>query len=42
MKKEEKCMAAYEAPKVEVIEVEAEQCFAVSSNLSPLDEDSWE
>lgn len=42
MKKEEKWMAAYEAPKVEVIEVEAEQGFAVSGNLSPLDEESWD
>ncbi len=30
MKKVEKLMAAYEAPKVEVIEVEVEQGFAVS------------
>lgn len=42
MRKNEEQIEAYEAPKVEVIEVEAEQGFAVSGNLSPLDEESWD
>ena len=41
MKREERMSVAYEAPKVEVIEVEVEQGFAASGNLSPLDDESW-
>ena len=41
MKREERMSVAYEAPQVEVIEVEVEQGFAVSGNLSPLDDESW-
>ena len=33
MKNKEQAMAAYEAPKVEVIEVEVEKGFATSVNL---------
>ena len=40
--KEQETMVAYEAPQVEVIEVEVEQGFAVSGNLSPLDDESWD
>lgn len=37
MKKEEKLMAAYEAPKVEVIEVEVEQGFVTSMEYEDWD-----
>ena len=40
MKREERMSVAYEAPQVEVIEVEVEQGFAVS-NPSPLDDTVW-
>ena len=42
MKREERMSVAYEAPQVEVIEVEVEQGFAVSGNPSPLDDESWD
>ena len=35
MKSKEKVMEAYEAPKVEVIEVEVEQGFAASNDIDP-------
>ena len=41
MKREERMSVAYEAPHVEVIEVEVEQGFAVS-NPSPLDDTVWD
>lgn len=41
MKREERMSVAYEAPQVEVIEVEVEQGFAVS-NPSPLDDTVWD
>ena len=41
MKIEERMSVAYEAPQVEVIEVEVEQGFAVS-NPSPLDDTVWD
>ena len=31
----------YQSPVVETVEVEVEQGFAVSGNLSPLDDESW-
>ena len=40
MKKEEQQMVAYEAPQVEVIEVEVEQGFALS-DPAPLDDTPW-
>lgn len=39
--KEQEAMVAYEAPQVEVIEVEVEKGFAVS-NPSPLDDTVWD
>ena len=35
--KEQQAMAAYEAPKVEVIEVEVEKGFATSGEANPAD-----
>ena len=40
MKSKENVMEAYEAPKVEVIEVEVEQGFAVS-DPAPLQDTPW-
>ena len=39
MKQEEKTLVAYEAPQVEVIEVEVEKGF--SNSISPLDDTTW-
>ena len=39
MKREERIWMAYEAPQVEVIEVEVEKGFAKS--ISPLDDTTW-
>lgn len=39
MKQEEKTLVAYEAPRVEVIEVEVEKGFA--NSISPLDDTTW-
>ena len=39
MKREERIWMAYEAPQVEVIEVEVEQGFA--NSISPLDDTTW-
>ena len=40
--KEQQVMAAYEAPKVEVIEVEVEQGFAASGDITGYsDDDGW-
>ena len=39
MKREERMSVAYEAPQVEVIEVEVEKGFA--NSISPLDDESW-
>ena len=41
MKREERMSVAYEAPQVEVIEVEVEKGFAVS-NPNPLDDTAWD
>ena len=38
MKSKEKVMEAYEAPKVEVIEVEVEQGFAASNDIDSYDD----
>ena len=38
--KEQETMVAYEAPQVEVIEVEVEKGFAVS-DPNPLDDTAW-
>ena len=40
MKREERMSVAYEAPQVEVIEVEVEQGFAFS-DPAPLDDTPW-
>ena len=40
MKREERMSVAYEAPQVEVIEVEVEQGFALS-DPAPLDDIPW-
>ena len=40
MKREERMSVAYEAPQVEVIEVEVEQGFAVSEP-NPLNYENW-
>ena len=40
MKQEEKTLVAYEAPQVEVIEVEVEKGFAVS-DPTPLQDTTW-
>ena len=40
MKREERMSVAYEAPQVEVIEVEVEQGFALS-DPAPLDDTPW-
>ena len=40
MKREERMSVAYEAPQVEVIEVEVEQGFAVS-DPAPLQDTTW-
>ena len=40
MKREERMSVAYEAPQVEVIEVEVEQGFAVSAP-APLQDTPW-
>ena len=40
MKREERIWMAYEAPQVEVIEVEVEQGFALS-DPAPLDDTTW-
>jgi len=40
MKREERMSVAYEAPQVEVIEVEVEQGFAVS-DPAPLQDTPW-
>ena len=40
MKREERMSVAYEAPQVEVIEVEVEQGF-VLSDPAPLDDTPW-
>ena len=40
MKREERIWMAYEAPQVEVIEVEVEKGFA--NSISPLDDEEWE
>jgi hypothetical protein len=39
MKREERMSVAYEAPQVEVIEVEVEKGFA--NSISPLDDTTW-
>ena len=39
MKREERMLVAYEAPQVEVIEVEVEKGFA--NSISPLDDTTW-
>ena len=40
--KEQQVMAAYEAPKVEVVEVEVEQGFAASGDyINPLPIEDW-
>ena len=39
--KGQQVMAAYEAPKVEVIEVEVEKGFAASYGTNPLDNEDW-
>ena len=39
--KEQQAMAAYEAPKVEVIEVEVEKGFAGSYGTNPLGNEDW-
>ena len=41
MKREERMSVAYEAPQVEVIEVEVEQGFAVS-DPAPLQDTLWD
>ena len=41
MKREERMSVAYEAPQVEVIEVEVEQGFAVS-DPAPLQDTPWD
>ena len=39
MKREERMSVAYEAPQVEVIEVDVEKGFA--NSISPLDDTTW-
>ena len=38
MKNKEQVLAAYEAPQVEVIEVEVEQGFAASNDIDPYED----